>query len=164
MQYLTKNYGAALVSLLQALDLYRTLCDRLGEANALNRLRARYDGLGLCRSDPRPDECAGVVCALDNDLGEASAWHNLGIMQYEVDDYDSAEADQTKALELYRAAGDRLGEANTLNALSKVLKHLGDVTLAEHCALKAADLYRKLGDNIGQDDAARFLSALGFNA
>jgi len=141
----------AQVMLHEAIDLFRAVGDRLGEANTLQAIGDVHN----FRKE-LDDALASYAQALDlfravgSRLGEANTLQAIGDVHNFRQELDDALASYAQALDLFRAVGDRLGEANTRKAI-------GDLYLAqeeEQEALKtyetAMSLYRQVGDRVGQ--------------
>ena len=60
---------------------------------------------------------------------------------------------QTRALEIYRALGNRHGEANALTDLGRVRRLTGDYAGADDAHTQALELYRALGHRLGEASA-----------
>jgi tetratricopeptide (TPR) repeat protein len=57
---------------------------------------------------------------LGDQLGQAEALNDLGVVQQETGDYAAATASHQRALVLFRDLGDQLGQAQALNRLGAV--------------------------------------------
>ena len=102
----------------QALDIYRDLGDRLGQADAL-----RYLGVVRSATGDYPAAAQALEQALDiyrdigDRLGQANALTYLGDVRRVTGDYPAAAQALEQALDIYRDLGDRLGQANALSSL-----------------------------------------------
>jgi tetratricopeptide (TPR) repeat protein/transcriptional regulator with XRE-family HTH domain len=155
----TNDQAAAIAAAGQALELYRDLGDRAGQAKAL-------DGLGLLHrlagDYPSAAACHHQALALFRDIGnwrgQAEARSGLGVVQQETGDYQAAAASHQQALELYRDVGDRYGEMDALINLGDVQRLTGDYQAATATFHLAQALARDLGDRYWQ---AWILNQLG---
>lgn len=158
MQTLTGDYRAATVTHLRALQLFRDHDDRLGEANALNKLGTVQQAAGDPSAVASLAQALGLHRSLGDRQGEANDLNQLGIMQFDGGDYAAAAASHEQALQLSRELGDRLGEANALNRLGGVQQATGDYPAATASLTQALHLHRDLGYGFGE---ATVLSQLG---
>jgi DNA-binding SARP family transcriptional activator len=157
------DYPGARDVLTLALELYRALGDRLGEAGALTDLgRVRvltgdYPGAGdfLTRA-------LELYRALGNRLGEAGALTDLGRVRLQTGDHPAADDAHTRVLELYRTLGNRNGEAIALADLGRVRHQAGDYPGADDVLTQALDLYRTLGNRLGEAGALNDLGRVRF--
>ncbi|MFD8379515.1 tetratricopeptide repeat protein [Streptomyces sp. NPDC059679] len=151
------NAGAAELAE-QALDLFRALGDRSGEANALwdlGRVRLGGDYAGAAELF---EQALDVFRALGDRLGEANALRELGRVRWLMGAYTGVTELAEQALDLFRALGDRNGEAGSLRDLGRVLWLTGDYVGAAGLAEQALDLYRVLGNRLGEANALPELS------
>ncbi|MGI2909066.1 tetratricopeptide repeat protein, partial [Tolypothrix sp. VBCCA 56010] len=143
----------------QALEFYREIGARLGEANTL---KAIGDVLQfLKRSDEalsRYEAALQFYRETGSRLGEANTLIAIGDVLQFLDRRDEALSRYEAALQFYREIGDRLGEANTLIAIGHVLQFLkrSDEALSRYEA--ALQFYREIGDRLGE---ANTLIAIG---
>jgi tetratricopeptide (TPR) repeat protein len=151
VRWLRGDYPDAVQVLKRALDVYRDLGNRLGEANALDdlgvtrRLTGDYTGAAQVL-----EQALDVYRDLGERLGEANALDSLGIVQWLTGDYqDAAQAFET-ALHIYRDLGDRLGEATALAGLGIVQRLTSDYQSAAHTQEQALSIYRDLADRAGE--------------
>ena len=159
VRYLAGDTSGAGDALVQALEIFRTLDDRLGEANALTNLgRVRHLTGNYPRADNALTRALEIYHALGNRLGEATALTDLGKVRYLTGDYSGAGEALTRALELYQALDNRLGEANALTNLGRVRHLTGNYPGAEDALTRALEIFRALGNRLGEANA---LSDLG---
>jgi tetratricopeptide (TPR) repeat protein len=81
---------------------------------------------------------------------EARALIDLADVQYLTDDYASAVAGLTQALQLCRSSGDQLGEANALSDLGFMQRLSGDYRAADADLVRALELWRELDIPLGE--------------
>ena len=122
MQLLIGDYPAATASQTQALQLYRDLGDRQGQAWALNNLGA----VQQCTGDyPAATASQAQALRLFRDLGDrrGQAWalNQLGLVERLTGDYVAATASLTQALQLFRDLSDRHGQADASINLGELL-------------------------------------------
>jgi tetratricopeptide (TPR) repeat protein len=105
---------------------------------------------------------AAAARHIGDDLGEANALHELGVVRYLADDYSSAAQMLEQALDLYRDLGNKLGEANALHELGGVRYLTGDYPGAAQMLERALDLYRDLGGLRGEANALNYLGCVRY--
>jgi tetratricopeptide (TPR) repeat protein len=135
----------------QALEFYRDIGARLGEANTLKAI-----GDVLQFLDRRDEALSRYEAALQfyrdigARLGEANTLKAIGDVLQFLKRRDEALSRYEAALQFYRDIGDRLGEANTLKAIGDVLQFLkrSDEALSRYEA--ALQFYRDIGDRLGE--------------
>ena len=96
----------------QALELYRDLGDRVGQATALT-------GIGVLRSITGDYPAAAAALrqglelyrGLGHRRGQGDALDDLGAVHCDTGDYPAAAACHQQALELFRDIGDQPGQA-----------------------------------------------------
>jgi len=97
---------------------------------------------------------------LGNRNGEANVLANLGEVQQLTGDYESAVANLTSALDLYRSLGNRIGEGNALHQLGTVRLLTGNFPAAAASLGDALKLHQRLGNKLGEANAIRAQAAL----
>jgi tetratricopeptide (TPR) repeat protein/transcriptional regulator with XRE-family HTH domain len=122
---------------------------------------------GLLRSDgPRAEAVtrheAAIQAArsLGDRLGQANAFHDLGIARRLSSDYPAAAQALEQALDIYRDLGDTLGQANALHDLGVMRWLTGDYPAAAQAHGQALDIYRDLGNTLGQANALNDLGTV----
>jgi len=103
-----------LENLNKALDLYRTLGDRHGEALALSNLGTMYNFLA---NDPEKalgvfQEAVTKLELLDDRSSEANALDNMGVVWLNLHKPEMAALSFQRAVAMYRRIGDSQGEAS----------------------------------------------------
>jgi tetratricopeptide (TPR) repeat protein len=121
--------------------------------------------VGLLRTDgpwtqAQARHAAALAAArrLDDQLGQAAALVELGIMRRLVGDHAGAAQDLQGALDLFRDLNDRNGQAGALVELGSVRAMTGDLPDAIRDQQAALDLFRDLDDRRG---LAAVLAQLG---
>ncbi len=97
---------------------------------------------------------------LGDELSEADALSNLGIVRRLTGDYPGAADALNAALGIYRDIGDRLGQADALTELGIVRRVTGDYPGAAGALNAALGIYRDIGDRLGQAEALNYLGAV----
>ncbi|MGW7259968.1 tetratricopeptide repeat protein [Streptomyces sp. NPDC054834] len=142
--------GAADVQM-QALQIFRQIGNRLGEANALNDL-----GLVRQRTGDFPGAADAQTQALQiyrqigNRHGEAYALTDLGQVRQLTGDLPGAADAQTQALQIFRQIGNRHGEAYALSELGQVRLLTGDLSGAADVQMQALQIFRQIGNRHGE--------------
>ncbi|NUR61524.1 MAG: tetratricopeptide repeat protein [Catenulispora sp.] len=135
----------------QALQIYRQIGNRLGEAYALTEL-----GLVRHRTGDFPGAADAQTQALQiyrqigNRFGEANALTELGQVRRLTGDFPGAEDAATQALQIYRQIGNRLGEAYALADLGLVRQQAGDLPGAADAQTQALQIFRQIGNRHGE--------------
>ena len=135
----------------EALDLFRAVGSRLGEANTLKaigdvqRFRDEYD-----QALESYAAALDLFRAVGDRLGEANTLQAIGDVQQFRDERDAALDSYQQALQLFRAVGDRLGEANTRKAIGDVQQFKKDNEAALQSYAQALDLFRAVGSRLGE--------------
>jgi tetratricopeptide (TPR) repeat protein len=106
VQRLTGDYQSARASLAEALNLSRSLGDRLGEAEALNDMGE----LSLGSSSPAEaisyhQEALAVATAIASPLEEARAFEGIGQCQIRIGESGDYAASLQQALAVYQKIG-----------------------------------------------------------
>jgi DNA-binding SARP family transcriptional activator len=97
---------------------------------------------------------------LGDQLSQANALNDLGVMHRLTGQYPAAAEALGEALGIYRVLGDRLGQANALNDLGVVHRMDGQYQVAAEELDQALSVYRALGDRLGEANALHDLGAL----
>jgi tetratricopeptide (TPR) repeat protein len=135
---------------------------RAGQHARVTALTASLAEL-LRRDGPWTDaitrHAAAVRAARDlgDQLGQARALNDLGIVRRRSGDYPGAASDLEQALIIYRGLGNRLGQANALSSAGEVKLLTGDYPGAAGGFEQALAIYRDLGDRHGQANALTWL-------
>ncbi|MEM9817581.1 MAG: tetratricopeptide repeat protein [Cyanobacteria bacterium P01_D01_bin.6] len=136
-QYGASQFSDALDSWQAALELYRQLGSRKGEANALGNLGAAYARLGdYRRAIDFHEQSLAIAHEIGNRQVEANSLNNLGAAYARLGDYRRAIDFHEQSLAIAHEIGDRQGEANSLNNLGIAYNDLGNYR-------RAIDLYEQ---------------------
>jgi DNA-binding SARP family transcriptional activator/tetratricopeptide (TPR) repeat protein len=160
VQCMTSDYPAATSALEQALAIFRSVGDRLGQANA------RYL-LGVVRQQSAADFPAAtglleqalvIFRSIGDRRGEANALSSMGAVRRLAGDYPEATAVLEQALDIFRGIGSLTGEANALRSLGAVRQLTADYPGATRLLEEALGISRRIGERLGE---AYALFALG---
>ncbi len=153
-------HDAAREAACAALDTFRALGDRPGEAEALREL-----GFAAWRAG-RPAEALGHARAalalhrsLEDVAGEASALHNLAELTRELGSPRAALAGYEQALALHWSAGSRIGEIVTRFGSAHARLQMGDAAGAAGDYEAALALAERCGERTMQSRALQALAA-----
>jgi tetratricopeptide (TPR) repeat protein len=146
VQELTEDYTSSTTSLLKALDLYRDVGSRLGEANVL-----KYLGIGRERVGAYGEAEADLLNAkelyqkIGNRLGEANISNSLGDLALKTNELPKADSFYQQAIETARTGRVPFEEARGLEGNG--MCHLRDGRDNEGVTLlkQALSIYRTLG-------------------
>jgi CHAT domain-containing protein/tetratricopeptide (TPR) repeat protein len=145
----------------EALQLWRAVGDRDGEAAALTHIGSVYFSLGEKQkaldfySQALPLQRA--VGARD---GEAITLNNIGLVYYSLGEWRKALDFYNQALPVHRAIGARSGEARTLSSIGLVYSSLGEHQKALDFYSQALPLQRAVGDRSGEASTLNNIGSL----
>jgi glycosyltransferase involved in cell wall biosynthesis/tetratricopeptide (TPR) repeat protein len=145
------DHDSARTSYEDALPLYRSIGDVVGEANCIWKLgdialyRCNYD---LARKNY--EDGLALYRTAHDVRGEANCVKSLGDIAYERNDHESARKSYEEALPLYRSVADILGEANCIKCLGNIALHRRDHDAARLSYEEALPLYKHVGDVLGE--------------
>lgn len=126
-QFQTGGIEAAFQSWQQALALYRSLKDRLGEGKALGNLGIAYRILGdYDQAIASQQQYLAIARALKDRESEGMALGNLGNIYYLLGQFEQAINYQQQWLAIARETNDRQSEGKALGNLGNVYESLGD--------------------------------------
>jgi DNA-binding SARP family transcriptional activator/tetratricopeptide (TPR) repeat protein len=153
------DYEAAEPNVRQALDMFRDLGDRAGEAAVLNGL-----AIMLERQERYPEALALALDALRM-LKAAGHWwaqgtleNTAGWMYAHLGQYEEALTHCQRALGLHRESGHRGGAGDALDSMGFVYRHFGDHARSKERYEQAIAVYREIGDQFSEGQS---LAALG---
>ena len=153
------RYGDAQTSYEHALDLYRQLTDRIGQALAHVGLAFMLDR----QQQPAPAadharHALDLYTAAGHLPGQANALNHIGWYLSQLGDHEQALVHCQQALSLCRKAGRRNTEGTILDSLGYAHHHLGHHTEAITCYRQALDIFQETGQRYQQ---ANTLSHIG---
>ncbi|WP_349345472.1 tetratricopeptide repeat protein [Streptomyces rapamycinicus] len=131
----------------RAYDLYHSLDNRLGQANALRALGLVRQMTGdYTEAAQLAQRAYDLYHSLSNRAGQANALLDLCRVRRRTGDYPEAGELAQRAYDLYHSLDNRLGQANARLDLGWVRRLTGDYPEAGGLAQQAYDLYRALGN------------------
>jgi CHAT domain-containing protein/Tfp pilus assembly protein PilF len=134
-----------------ALQLYKSLGDRGGEAASLNKIGQVYDSMSeLRKSLDAFDQALGLYQALGDRGGAAASLNNVCWGQYQIGERQKALVCFDRALSLSRDAGNRLAESLILRNLGSVYNTRGEKQKALDYFDRALSLNRVVGPRGGE--------------
>ncbi len=151
------NHEAALDQGERGLALFRAAGDRIGEAFMLHLVGLELGQLGSAGLGR--EHCMQAVelyGELDDLGGLADAWHSLGTLHKQLDEYADAIACFQQSLMLSARLGDRWGQAYCLIYAGDAHDEAGDLQAARETWQQAVDM---LGD-LQHPDADRIRARL----
>ncbi|MBW4691575.1 MAG: CHAT domain-containing protein [Lyngbya sp. HA4199-MV5] len=126
-QFQTGGIEAAFQSWQQALTIYRSLKDRLGEGKALGNLGIAYRILGdFDQAIAAQQQYLAIARELKDRESEGMALGNLGNIAYLLGQFDNAIDYQQQWLAIARETKDRQSEGKALGNLGNIYESLGD--------------------------------------
>ncbi|KAH8810128.1 hypothetical protein DL96DRAFT_1685613 [Flagelloscypha sp. PMI_526] len=142
---------AAISPFNRALQLYREVQDRLGEANTHKSIGNLYVRRGeLNAAEASFNQALELYADIQDRLGEAKAHESIGNLHMRRDRLDTAEASFTHSLALYREVQNRLGEANTHKSLGNLHERQDRLDEAETSFARALELYCQVHNRVGE--------------
>jgi tetratricopeptide (TPR) repeat protein len=150
----------------EALELYRRVDDRRGEAKALNNVGEIYYFAG----EPRKAlETFNQLLPLSQAMGdrnmEVSAINNIGVVYESLGELQKALETYTEALPILRAVNDRQVEAVMLNNIGMIYWTLGERQKALEKYNEALPISRLAGDRFSEavalNNIGKFYKSLG---
>ena len=142
----TGGHEAALPLAEEALEIYRSLGDRDGEADALDQVGMAHQRAGRSRESLAYfREAQALYGSTADSRGVASALSHAGIACWQLGQYEEAMDDVGDALLLYQEAGDRRGEAKTLNNLGQMKLHFGYHRDAHDYFEQSLEIFQEIG-------------------
>ena len=126
-QHRTGKFQKALLSWQEALDIYREIDDRLGEAQTLNNIGNANGSLGNYPEALEFYEQSLVITrGINNSYSEAATLNNIGLVNQLLGNYLKAMGAYEQSLFIKREINDQVGEAYTLNNLGIVNQLVGN--------------------------------------
>lgn len=128
------------------------------KANICNDLSRAY----LSKSPDKAESYANTALDLSKKInfkkGEASAYNNIGVINWQKGDYNMAHENFTQALTIFLAMNDKAGAAKCYGNIGLIHRATGDFSLALTYQFKSLKLREELGDEEGM---AKNYSAIG---
>lgn len=130
----------------RALDLYRRLDDRVGQADALNNIGWCLTVLGQHEEAlVRCQQAVDLHCDIGDQHGQANAWDSLGHAHHQAGHHSQAVHCYQSALALFGELGDRRHQAQTLDHLGEVYRDAGQIEAARSAWRQALAILDRLG-------------------
>jgi DNA-binding SARP family transcriptional activator/tetratricopeptide (TPR) repeat protein len=153
------DYDAAEPHVHQALNMFRDLGDRDGEAVVLNGLALMLEKQGRYEEAlAYAVDALRMLKAVGHWWTQATLENGVGWLYAHLGQYTDALTYCQRALSLHRESGHRGGAADTLDSLGYIYLHLGDLTQAKAHYEQAIEAYRELGAVFGEGNS---LAGLG---
>jgi len=134
-----------------ALENYRKVGNRTGEADTLGKIGLHYNSLGQF------DEALGyfndallIRCEIGDRTDEATALNNIGSAYRNLDKPQEALRFYNKSLTISREEGDNVGEAITLNNIGLVYDGLGQPEESLRNYNESLFIRCEIGDPLGE--------------
>jgi tetratricopeptide (TPR) repeat protein len=146
------RHDAALPLAEEAVEIYRSLGNRRGEAEALDKVGLAHQRAGRSRDSLAYfTEARTLYGRAEDPHGVADTLTHSGIASWQLGRCREAMDILREALLLYQAAGDRRGEAKTLNNLGRMQLNFGYHRSALDGYQKALEIFREIG--VAQSEA-----------
>jgi DNA-binding SARP family transcriptional activator len=157
-QALLSDFDAADPNMREALELFRELGDRAGEAVVLHGLSIMLEGQGRYgEALTHVLDALRMVKAIGHWWTQAALENAAGWHYAHLDQYPQALTHCQRALGLHRESGFRGGVADTLDSLGYIYFRLGELEQARGYYDQALEAFRDIGDPFGES-----LSLIGF--
>jgi tetratricopeptide (TPR) repeat protein len=169
VQYQLSDYHNSRIRFDEALRIYQSIADRIGEASCIQSLGNVHLQLGEYAKAKRCYETAlQIFRNVNNYKGEADCTSSLGELHIQFADYQSAGECFERSLQIFRKTGEQVGQANCLRKLGNVNAHKADYQEAMAQYSAALLIFRQLGDRQGEAICLRkigeYYISLGDNA
>ncbi|MBW4563803.1 MAG: CHAT domain-containing protein [Mojavia pulchra JT2-VF2] len=137
----------------EALQLYRAVGDKVGEATTLKDMGSAYRSLGeYQKALDLFNQSLVLFRSVGDRSGEAKNLNNIGLAYSYLGEKQKALDFYNQALSLRRAVGDKKGEASTLNNMGNVYSDWGEKQKALDFYNQALPLRQAVGDKKGEAD------------
>jgi len=138
----------------KALELYKKMRERKGEANALGNIGNVYRNKGeLDRALEAYLQALQIHKRLGYAQGEASDLSNMGIVYQLKGELDKALECYSQALEIDRRIGFAQGEASALGNIGVVYRNKGELNKALDYHSQALEIHKRIGYAQGEASA-----------
>jgi DNA-binding SARP family transcriptional activator len=138
------GFDVAVELLRRAIDGYRELDDKLGEANVqceIGRFSALLDDYAAAAEGQ--ERALAIYRGLGDRLGEADALYELSRVSSQVGRFEAAEKLADEALALFHELGRPLGEAQVRIVLADLRRRAGDFEEAVDLLRRSAAIFRE---------------------
>ncbi len=149
--YYQNQWRKALSSYDSALQLFRDVGDRLGEANTLQAIgdvhRFKDENEKALSSY---DSALQLFRDVGSRLGEANTLKAIGDVHQFKKELEKALSSYDSALQLFRDVGDRLGEANTLQSIGRLNHAMEKIEASTEAFQNAIQLHKTINDGYSE--------------
>ncbi|MCZ8308225.1 MAG: tetratricopeptide repeat protein [Microcystis sp. LE19-98.1E] len=150
-QYKISQFGEALQSWEQALQIYREIKNRQGEANSLGNLGIAYGSLGQYQKAIEfYQQSLTIAKEIGDRQGEANSLGNLGNAYRSLGQYQKAIEYHQQSLAIDREIKNRQGEAASLGNLGNAYSSLGQYQKAIEYLQQQLTIAKEIGDRQGE--------------
>ncbi|KZV62703.1 TPR-like protein, partial [Peniophora sp. CONT] len=159
--YFQDRKDQALIVFMNARELYRSIHDRKGEAECLQRLGDTY-----LFHHRRTEAMHALLVALslwsgtDGRRGQARTLRSLGRLYGSLGKANESERALKSALEVFEDIRDDLGKASAFETLGDLFLSLGRFEEAKNMLTSALALYSEINYRLGEDNALQQLGRL----
>ncbi len=148
---LRADYHQALWWGFQAVEYYREIGSRQGEAHSLNFLGIAYAELGdYPQAEQYHQQALDIHQTLEDRWGEAASLNYIGNLHSKLARPRDALSAYFASLSLRRSIGDRSGEAFCLLNIGSVYQSLGDMSRAQEYQHEALAIWHQTGNQYGE--------------
>jgi tetratricopeptide (TPR) repeat protein len=154
------RYDLARSNFQKALEIYRRLGDRAGEAVSLHGIASIETALG--ENDPARADLEKVLElqeTLGDISGQASTLHDLIVLDLRVPNYKAARAKLESSVQILRQIGDSSGEASAMQNMASIDMEIGELDLAREEFQRALQIRQLLGDKAGEASVMQGLAS-----
>ena len=152
------EFDAADPHIRQALELFRDLGDRAGEAVVMNGLALTLERQGQYdEALPHALEALQILKAVGHWWTQATVENSAGWLYAHLGQYSKALAHCQQALSLHHESGNLGGAADTLDTIGYIQLQLGDSAQAKTHYDLAVKAYRELDDPSGEAQSLNWL-------
>ncbi|MFM6588993.1 MAG: CHAT domain-containing protein [Microcystis panniformis] len=146
-QYKTSQFREALQSWEQALQIYREIKNRQGEANSLNNLGLAYYSLGQYqKAIEYHQQQLAIAKEIGDSSGEAKSLNNLGLAYRSLGQYQKAIKYFQQSLAIAKTISNRQVEAKSLGNLGLAYYSLGQYQKAIEYHQQSLAIAKEIGD------------------
>jgi len=150
-QFRGNQFQNAFQSWEQALEIYRNIGDRRGEANTLDNLGSVYQFLGnYSNALDYYQQSLTIARDIGDRAGEAATLSSIGVVNRLLRNYRDALDYYQQSLAIARDVGDCIREGITLNNLGSVYQSLGNYRDALDYYQQSLAIARDVGDRVGE--------------
>ncbi|AFY85203.1 CHAT domain-containing protein [Oscillatoria acuminata] len=146
-QYQRSLFSEASVWWEQALDIYRQLADKGGEARSINHLGEVYRNWAeYARAEYYFRQSLEMAQEVGDKATEGRSLHNLGEVYYHWAEYAQAEQSLRQSLEIAQEIGDKALEGRILGSFGTVYLSWAEYARAEQYLRQSLEIAQEIGD------------------